>query len=568
MNKLMKYILLIAIVTFFTSCTEDIGDFTVKGESITAFELAGPENNVMIKINTGVLTEPYTFSWAKAESGLESPIKYTIVFDLSDGDFSQPIWSKVSDESGAINKATLTFEELKQIYSIGGNTGEVTVKWNVKAENGSPNVKMGQVANLLKLSLSTDGVNNFTLAKPLNQSVIQIDGAKADEQFAFDWTDAVTTSGQVTYKFYLDKVEGNFSDPLLTLNADNNGKDSQISMTHAQWKILLDQKLIISGAYQWTVKAFSADQEWMNEIFKIFIDYANWSKPIFIVGEATTVGWDITKALTMSYISPNIWTGVYELTAEKEFKFFPVKGSWDNGIGADRFTNFIGCSAVEGGNIKNNGTTDGFYFIIVDLNTLTLTVSSSPKILGGSVAAGWTPENAVPMLMNTSGIYDTYQYITVAGDGFKFVPQNSGWDGDLGASKTKPGSLVQTEEDNLTVPKDGFYRVRANMKNMTYIVEETTWGIIGSATPGGANVDTEMTFNAAKGEYVWKADIVLKDGDIKFRANHANTINLGADGTGGLLKYGGTNIAVNAGNYHIELSLNSATGYRYAITAN
>src|SRR5665647_2453346 len=168
MNKLVKYILLIAIVSFFASCNDKIGDFTIKGESITAFELTGPQNNDMVKINTGALTAPYTFSWAKAESGLGSPIKYTIVFDLPNGDFSQPIWSKTSDESGVLNMATLTFDELKQIYGKGGNAGEVSVKWNVKAENGSPNIKLGQVANFLVLGLSVDGVNDFTLSKPLN----------------------------------------------------------------------------------------------------------------------------------------------------------------------------------------------------------------------------------------------------------------------------------------------------------------------------------------------------------------------------------------------------------------
>lgn len=567
MNKLVKYILLIAIVTIFASCTEDIGDFTVKGESITAFELAGPENNVTVKINTGALTEPYTFSWAKAESGLGSSIKYTIEFDLPDGDFSKPLWTKASDESGALNKATLTFDELKQIYGKGGNTGVVSVKWNVKAENGSPNVKMGQVANYLKLSLSADGVSDFTLLKPLDKSIILLNGSTENEQLVFDWNDAVTTSKNVTYKLYIDKQNGDFSSPLLTLSADNEGKASQISLTHAQWKTLFDQNKIAAGAYAWTVKAFSADQEWMNETFQIFIEFANWRKPIYIVGEATSVGWDINNALEMNFISPNVWAGTFELKAGKDFKFFPEKGSWNNGMGADLFTNFIGCTAVDGGNFKNSGTSDGYYFVIVDLNSKTITVSDSPKILGGSVVAGWSPGDAIAMQMVETGVYDTYQYITVDGSGFKFVPQKSGWDGDLGASKTTAGSLAQTDEDNLSVTKDGFYRVRTNMNDFTYTVVETAWGIIGDATPGGWGEDTNMTFTAAKGEYVWKADVTLTNGLIKFRANDDWAINFGDNGANGSLEYGGDNIAVTAGTYHIELILNSATGFKYTITA-
>lgn len=567
MKKLIKYFLFIAIVTFLSSCSEEVGDFTVKGESITGFELAGPENNAVVQINTGALTEPYAFTWAKTESGLGSPIKYTIVFDMPDGDFSQPIWSKVADESGAKNQATLTFDDLKQIYGKGGNTGEVTVKWNVKAENGSANIKMGQVANLLKLSLSAEGVSDFTLVSPLNKSILQIDGTKENDPLVFDWNDATSTSTNVTYKLYLDEVNGDFSSPLLVLDADNEGKASQISKTQGQWKALLDQNKITSGAYAWTVKAFTADQEWMNESFLLFIEFANWSAPIYIVGEATTAGWDINKALEMTFISPNVWAGTYELKAGKEFKFFPKLGSWDNGIGADMFTTFIGSSAVDGGNIKNTGTTDGYYFVVVDLNSKTVTVSDSPKILGGSVVAGWTPANAISMKMMEPGVYETYQYITVDGSGFKFVPTTAGWDGDLGAHKTKTGSLAQTDEDNLTVTKDGFYRVRTNMNDFTYTVVETAWGIIGSATPGGWDTDTNMTMTPAKGEYTWQTDITLTAGDIKFRANDAWTINLGDNGANGSLEYDGSNIAVSAGTYHVELTLNSVTGYTYTITA-
>ncbi|MGD9929742.1 MAG: SusF/SusE family outer membrane protein [Mangrovibacterium sp.] len=289
---------------------------------------------------------------------------------------------------------------------------------------------------------------------------------------------------------------------------------------------------------------------------------------LYIVGEATSAGWTIENALIMNIIAPGVWTGTFELKAGKDFKFFPVQGSWDNGIGADRFDNFIGCSA-NGGDITNNGPVDGTYLVVVDLNTKTLTVTDAPKILGGSVAADWNPANAVAMQMVESGVFDTYQYITVDGGGFKFVPTNAGWDGDWGASKTTAGMLAQTDEDNLSVAADGFYRVRTNFNDMSYSVVETAWGIIGDATPGGWGDDTNMTLNTtAKGEYTWSADITLTDGKIKFRANDGWDINLGDNDADGSLEPGGSDIAVTAGNYHIELILNSATGFTYTITAN
>ena len=569
MKNYIKYILFIAVVAMFSSCMDEVGDFTVQGESITGFELAGPENNDTVKINTESLTENFVFSWDAAESGLESTIIYTIVFDLSEGDFSNPLWSKLSDNTGANTTASLSFDELQQIYTASASSGIASLKWNVKAENGSPNIKMGQVANFLKIALSSDGVSNFDLVSPLDKSLLQFDGTKENDDLAFDWNDALSTSGNITYKFYLDELNGDFSDPLLALDSDDEGAASQITMTHGEWKSLLEQNEIEEGSYRWTVKATSSDLEWMKNTSEVFIEFTNWSKPIFIVGEATSVGWNIDDALEMTFVSPNVWTGVYELKAGKDFKFFPEKGSWDNGIGTERFDNFIGCTGMDYGNIRNDGAVDGPYVVIVDLNTKTVTVSDAPKILGGSVIADWNPTNAVNMQMVGNGIFETYQYITTDGGGFKFVPTNAGWDGDLGASKNADGMLAQTDEDNLTVDTDGFYRVRLNMNDFSYSVDATNWGIIGSATPGGWGDDTDMILaSAAKGEYVWSADITLTDGEMKFRANDDWAINLGDFDANGSLENGGDNIVVTAGNYHIEINLNSATGFSYTITAN
>jgi hypothetical protein len=568
MKNWIKYTFFLALIAMLPSCMEEVGDFTVNGEAITGFELTSPENNDTIKINTGALTETQVFSWGETESGLGSPIVYTILFDRADGDFSTPIWSKTSDSAGAETKATLTFDELKQVYTTAGASGVVSVKWNVKAENGSPNVKMGQVASFVKIALSADGVSNFQLVSPPDQSVLSFDGTMENEVFAFDWNDATATSGSLTYKFYLDLLDGDFSAPLLTLDADDEGAASQVSKTHGEWKTLLEQNNIEEGPYKWTVKAISSDLEWMKDVFEVYFEFVNWKKPIYIVGAATSVGWDINNALEMNFVAPNVWTGVYELKAGQDFKFFPERGSWDNGIGADRFEKFIGCSDPGNGNITNTGTTDGFYFVIVDLNTKTVTVSDGPKILGGSVIADWNTANAIPLQMVENGVYDTYQYITVDGYGFKFVPSNAGWDGDFGASKISEGFLDQADENNLTVEADGFYRVRVNMNDFSYSVVETNWGIIGSASPGGWSDDTNMSFTAAKGEYTWSADITLADGEIKFRANDGWDINLGDNGADGSLEYNGGNIAVSAGNYHIELILNSVTGFTYTITAN
>ena len=424
------------------------------------------------------------------------------------------------------------------------------------------------MAIFVKIALSSDGVSNFELVSPLDKSLVQLDGTKETEAFVFDWNDATSTTGNLTYKILFDELHGDFSDPLLVLDADNNGADSQVSKTHGEWKSLFEQNGIEDGSFSWTVKAISTDLEWMKAVNEFFVEFVNWRKPIYIVGAATEVGWDIGNALEMNFVSPNVWIGTYVLKAGQDFKFFPEKGSWDNGIGADRFDNFIGCSDPGNGNITNSGAADGTYFVIVDLNTKTVTVSDGPKILGGSIVADWNTGNAVGMQMVEKGVYDTYQYITTDGWGFKFVPSRAGWDGDFGKSKTMEGFLDQASEDNLTVAADGFYRVRVNTNDFSYSITEVHWGVIGHATPGDWGEDTDMTLaSATKGEYKWTVDMTLKDGQIKFRANDDWPINFGDNGADGSLEYGGDNIDVSAGNYRIELILNSETGFTYTITA-
>ena len=463
MKKIINYILLIAVVAVLSSCMDEVGDFTVNGEAITGFELQGPDNNDTIKINTEALSETFAFEWAAAESGLGSPIVYTLLFDIADGDFSNPIWSKQSDNSGADAMATLTYQELQEIYSAAGSSGVTSVKWNVKAENGSPNVKMGQVANSLKITLSSDGVSNFDLVNPLDNSILQIDGSKENDAITFDWNDATSGSGTVTYKFYIDELGGDFSDPLITLDADNDGIASQISKTIGEWKALLEQAGIEDGSYSWSVKAISSDLEWMKSVYEVYIEFVNWNRPIWIVGDYN---------------------------------------GWDN--------------------------SDNAKFII--------TTPTSNRTAEG--------------------------YVYLKQGGIKLVTDHS-WDnahtyGDDGSGNlTNPGN-------NISVQEDGYYRVRANLSEMTYSLVKTDWGIIGSATPSDWEDETPLNYNSDLEQ--WIGGVHLTANEFKFRANHSWDYNYGSDEADGKLQAGGANIPVDIeDDYAITLDFSTPNEYTYSV---
>ena len=196
-------------------------------------------------------------------------------------------------------------------------------------------------------------------------------------------------------------------------------------------------------------------------------------------------------------------------------------------------------------------------------------------LVGGSSAAGWEPALGIKFRRFTKDDkewYDHYGYFTEAGDGLKILPTNTGWDGDMGMKPGEPGKIVATDEQNIAVPADGFYRLRLQMadaENRTYTFVPSKWGVIGDATPGGWDNDTDMTLSSTgKGKYEWTATLNLSAGkEFKFRENDAWDVNLGT-GSGSDLVYDGANIKVDAnGSYTVKLILGPA-GYTYTISKN
>jgi hypothetical protein len=92
----------------------------------------------------------------------------------------------------------------------------------------------------------------------------------------------------------------------------------------------------------------------------------------------------------------------------------------------------------------------------------------------------------------------------------------------------------------------------------------TTVGLIGDATPGGWDEDTDMIQDATNPD-LWTLEITLTAGAVKFRAENDWAVNWGsADFPSGVGVQDGDNIPVFAGDYFV--SFNSATGeYNFVV---
>lgn len=198
----------------------------------------------------------------------------------------------------------------------------------------------------------------------------------------------------------------------------------------------------------------------------------------------------------------------------------------------------------------------------------------------GGYGSDWTPEDGVALTASDVGKTDFEGYVYIGSDSpeFKFLPTNTGWDGDYGDAGAEngdyTGTLLQEGEVNAGTPDGtgGYYLVKANTDDLTYSLEEYSWGVIGNATPTGWDSDTKMTYDPETHLLTITMDLTAQeapDNGWKFRANDNWDLNLGDTGADGTLEVGGDNIGVSeAGNYTITLDLTDSRNPTYTVTKN
>jgi hypothetical protein len=191
----------------------------------------------------------------------------------------------------------------------------------------------------------------------------------------------------------------------------------------------------------------------------------------------------------------------------------------------------------------------------------------------------WIPGTApmiAPFSTTYSYVYEGYVYMATPGTNqfkytsapdFNHINYGDGGNGTLSTLGTA---------GNLTVPDSGYYEVTANLKALTWTASKTVWGVIGDATPGGWNTDTELTYDPTN--QVWTVTLqLLSTGSFKFRANDEWVIDFGVDNNGNLA-YSDNPIYYNAatnnitvpvsGNYTLTLDLHVPGKYAYHAQLN
>jgi hypothetical protein len=179
---------------------------------------------------------------------------------------------------------------------------------------------------------------------------------------------------------------------------------------------------------------------------------------------------------------------------------------------------------------------------------------------------GWNPADSTTIIssLKSNGQYEGYIWFGIDAAQFKYCQGNS-WTTNWGDNAGN--GTLQLNGSNIVAGAHGYYKLNVNLTALTHTFLRTAWSLLGDATAGGWNTDTDMTYDTiAK---TWSATLDLTAAGIKFRANHDWTVNYGDDGTNtGKLSLNGANIAIPvAGNYTVILNLSQPV-YKYKLTKN
>lgn len=285
-----------------------------------------------------------------------------------------------------------------------------------------------------------------------------------------------------------------------------------------------------------------------------------YESPIGIIGDATPTGWDEDINLFPSATDTNAYFITLPLVQGKAK--FRQNDAWAINWGAADFPAGVG---VQNGadipipsagkyEITFNKSTGAYKFTeLVDFKSI--------GIIGSATPLGWDQETA---LTKDGGNADIWRgTITLKEGEFKFRADSS-WALNWGGGSF-PSDTASVNGDNIKVSADqaGDYLYSFNTKTLVYnflkIGNYKVVSIIGNATPGGWDKDSDMTQDPSD-KSVWRGRLDLVQGECKFRADNDWIINWGGDGfPSGVATQDGPNIQIPAdGDY--KITFNSTTG--------
>ncbi|MCF8255552.1 MAG: 5'-nucleotidase C-terminal domain-containing protein, partial [Bacteroidia bacterium] len=218
--------------------------------TINSFNLVSPANNAVVVVESGS-TSPLSIVWTNAKA-----TTYKWMAILPTGNFTAPLLVLPSNNSGMDTTLTLVSGSVDAILAgIGILPGQsANLKWTVFAYLGTDSLKANQDYNITltrKLVLGT-----FNLLTPANNARVEVE-AGGTQNVDITWS---ASANATRYAWYLATTAGSFATPIVSLNSDNSGTDTKLTLVSGTVDALLATNGVAQGdsiVLKWTVYSFA-----------------------------------------------------------------------------------------------------------------------------------------------------------------------------------------------------------------------------------------------------------------------------------------------------------------------
>ena len=555
MKRAWILITVIASMAITISCEklEPTPQFT---KSDVSFSVTAAVTSVAVAAKDS-LVEVISFTWIDPQYSVGlSQSKFRLIVGAAGKEF---VSFSSKDFSGVLSGGLLAKEINAMALKFGGVIGQ-PITLDVKTVASQVNNNEQKNSNVLQVVVTPYG--DVTL-KASSTSVVCTAATSSQVGTSFTWNAAFNGySGVKMYQLQYAKGGTSFAAPTSVDMSTLTKSFTQLELN----KIALTYGVGAgtTGPVDFRIKATneSGTLLYSNVVTISITPYVAYNS-IGIIGDATPGGWGTDTDLRRPDLDkPTEWTAIVYLIGGKEVKF-RADDDWATNWGTS-----------SGGNIPVSTT--GYYK--VDFNAgsgayaftlVSTTVFNSVGLIGAQ--SNWSTEIATLTMDPTNNQVWTGTIALTVGE-LKFrANQDWGynWGISSGAAKNLSGYGVNNGS-NISIATAGTYFIYINVATGDYFfgktnskVAYTDIGIIGDATPGGWDNDTNLTKNPSN-PYKWSGKLTLSAGEAKFRADNDWAANWGdASFPTGVATSGGPNIKVTAGTY--QITFNSSTGeYTFA----
>ncbi|WP_113653952.1 SusF/SusE family outer membrane protein [Pedobacter namyangjuensis] len=452
-------------VTITTSPALNIA-ITRMGDGVSNFLLYGPvSSSTPVVINPNSTTDFLNFKWQKSFAGVAAnATKYVIKFVAKGGDFSSPLFTYTSANSGLDSALAIGYKNISDKLTAAGFTDQATpvaLQWTVEATSGN-------------FKKTADYVNDLVITREVKMFLVGGDTpAGWTAESALQMIPDASNPG--TFYIYVKLTAGSGGFKFLNQQQWPGG-----SLNAADWGMKPGSPgdAVVDG--ESNIETYGA-----SGVYRITFDQKNLKYYVQAdhgrmgaVGGATAAGWDpptIFPSQALGFVNTNKFLGLVSLTSGQEWKLIDgnawgngsISGSRDYGKGA------TAGSMLEANesNFAHTGTT-GLKRIIwdgTDIKNLKYSVTDgSVFLVGNATAGGWdnsASNNALPaMTYEGNGKWTVTANLTVGE--FKFIVTKGSWDFDYGGSAGK----ISNGGANLAITTAGNYTVKIDEYNQTYTV--------------------------------------------------------------------------------------------------